>query len=139
MLANFPSTFNPIDRVELRFNNEVVFDHDHKYLTYEVPLRRHVNSPLVQTVSTIEVAPDGDDDIVFNHTIRGYFGVYSWSIRPESYYPTGQVNFSRVAHQLIRVRIQQIPEYAGYDNVVRVLAKNYNLMTISDGICGLKF
>lgn len=137
--ANFPNTFNPIERVELRFNNEVVFDHDYKYLTYEVPLRRHVNSPLVQTVLTTEVVADGDPDIVFNHTIRGNFGTYSWALRPDAYYPTGHVNFSRVAHQLLKVEIQQMAEYAGYDNIVRVFAKNYNILTVSDGICGLKF
>ena len=123
----------------MRFNNEVVFDHDYKYLTYEIPLRRHVNCPIIQTVSTIEVAPDADPDIIFNHTIRGCFGVYSWALRPEVYYPTGQVNFSRVAHQLLKVRIRQEPAYAGYDNIVRVLAKNFNVLTVSDGICGLKF
>jgi hypothetical protein len=49
------------------------------------------------------------------------------------------VNFSRVAHQLLKVEIQQMAEYAGYDNIVRVFAKNYNILTVSDGICGLKF
>jgi hypothetical protein len=63
--------------------------------------------------------------------------VYSFSLNPETYYPTGQVNMSRIAHNLIEVEID--PPNSNYAHKVYVYAVNYNVLRINGGLGGLKF
>ena len=42
---NYPNEYNTITNAELRFNNEVVFNQNTKFLAYEQPLKHHINSP----------------------------------------------------------------------------------------------
>jgi len=44
---NYPNEYNTITNAELRFNNEVVFNRDAKFLAYEQSLKHHVNSPIL--------------------------------------------------------------------------------------------
>ena len=152
---NLPNNYNKILNAELRFNNAVVFNAGNLHLTYAQALRRHVNSPMnYASLTTVEVDPtmDGSDpDSVFTHEIQSEFAMYSWSRHPERYYPTGQVNFSRVAHKLFTVEIEQRSTrisptapavsgaYTGHDNKVRVYAVSYNVLTFNAGCAGLKY
>jgi hypothetical protein len=63
--------------------------------------------------------------------------MYSWSLYPERYYPTGQVNMSRIIHKLLTVEIA--PLYVSGKNAVRVYAENYNVLRIEHGLAGLRF
>ena len=42
---NYPNQYNTITNAELRFNNEVVFNRNNLFLTYEQPFKHHINSP----------------------------------------------------------------------------------------------
>ena len=114
---NFPNQYNTITNAELRFNNEVVFNRDTLFMTYEQALKHHVNAPQASTESK--------------------FGMYSFSLQPEVYYPTGQVNMSRIAHKLFTITIS--PRVPTVENGTRIYAINYNVLRFENGLAGLKF
>jgi len=117
VVDNDPNWYNSIKNVELRFNNEVVFKRDTKFLVYEQSLKHHINSPSSANIAT--------------------FGMYSFSLKPEVYYPTGQVNMSRVTHKMLTMEI--IPNNYAEANNTRVYAVNYNVLRFESGLAGLKF
>lgn len=131
---NIPTDFNTIKNLQLRFNEKVAFNQSNKFLTFEQSLRNHVNSP---EISKSAFSFDRDTDTLEPYTIKSDFAMYSWSLYPERYYPTGQVNMSRIIHKLLEVEI--LPLYSGYDNNVRVYAENYNVLRIEHGLCGLRY
>jgi hypothetical protein len=132
---NIPTNFNNLARVELRFNDKVVFDQGTKFLQYEQPLKGHVNSPVAQDTTTKYF--DRDAGTYEDYVVRSPFGMYSWSLYPEKYYPTGQVNMSRIIHKLLTVEVA--PLYVSGKNAVRVYAENYNVLRIEHGLAGLRF
>ena len=127
---NYPNEYNTITNAELRFNNEVVFNQNTKFLAYEQSLKHHINSPYSGTITP--GAPFG-----VNKFGPAKFGMYSFSLKPEVYYPTGQVNMSRIAHKLLKITID--PKYAASDSDTRIYAVNYNVLRINSGLAGLKF
>ena len=114
---NDPNYYNEIKNVELRFNDQVVFNRDSKFLTYNQSFKHHVNSPSAANIAK--------------------FGMYSFSLKPEEYYPTGQVNMSRIIHKLLTIEITPINDVD--KNNTRIYAKNYNILRIESGLAGLKF
>ena len=128
---NYPNEYNTIKNVELRFNNEIVFSRDTKFLVYEQALKHHVNSPFSDIITP--ASPFGSG---FRFG-PAKFGMYSFSMKPEMPYPTGQVNMSRIAHKLLKIQID--PKYVDSDNDTRVYAVNYNVLRIESGLAGLKF
>jgi hypothetical protein len=106
----------PIKHVHLKFNNNTVIDADNLMLSAEQPLRHYTNS--------IDV--------------NNEFGVYSFSMKPGVYYPTGQVNMSRVIHKLLEVELDDSINSL-QSHTLHVYATNYNVMRINGGMAGLKF
>jgi hypothetical protein len=106
----------PIKRVHLKFNNNTVIDADNLMLSAEQPLRHYTNSI------------DANNE----------FGVYSFSMKPGVYYPTGQVNMSRVIHKLLEVELDDTINTTR-THTLHVYATNYNVMRINGGMAGLKF
>jgi len=105
--------YNPIKHVTMKFNNNTIIDADNLMLSYEQPLKYYT----------------GNTD--------NNFGVYSFSLKPETYYPTGQVNMSRIAHNMIEVELDS-PD-SSFGHKVYVYAVNYNVLHIESGLGGLKF
>ena len=105
--------YNPIKHVIMKFNNNTIIDADNLMLSYEQPLKYYTG------------------------TTKNNFGVYSFSLKPETYYPTGQVNMSRIAHNLIEVELDS-PD-SSFEHKVYVYAVNYNVLHIESGLGGLKF
>ena len=129
---NYPNEYNTITNVELRFNNEVVFNRNEKFLVYEQGLKHHVNVPLASQYNI--GTPFGTSAYTFG---PAKFGMYSFSLKPEVHYPTGQVNMSRIAHKLLKIKIN--PLNSSLSNNTRVYAVNYNVLRIQSGLAGLKF
>ena len=135
---NYPNEYNTITNAELRFNNEVVFNQNTKFLAYEQSLKHHVNSPYSGT--NTPGAPFGVDKFG-----PAKFGMYSFSLKPEVYYPTGQVNMSRIAHKLLKITIEgprdvlNNVKFVESDSDTRIYAVNYNILRINSGLAGLKF
>jgi hypothetical protein len=119
--ANHPNRYNTITNVKLQFNNEIVFDRDRKFLVYEQALKHHISPPELGTSTYNE----------------SEFAMYSFSLYPELYYPTGQVNMSRIFHKLLTIQIN--PINGSDDNNTRVYAVNYNVLRVESGLAGLKF
>ena len=105
--------YNPIKHVTMKFNNNTIIDADNLMLSYEQPLKYYTG------------------------TTENNFGVYSFSLKPETYYPTGQVNMSRIAHNLIEVELDS-PD-SSFEHKVYVYAVNYNVLHVESGLGGLKF
>ena len=105
--------YNPIKNVIMKFNNNTIIDADNLMLSYEQPLKYYTG------------------------TTENNFGVYSFSLKPETYYPTGQVNMSRIAHNLIEVELDS-PD-SSFGHKVYVYAVNYNVLHVESGLGGLKF
>jgi hypothetical protein len=64
-----------------------------------------------------------------------YFYNYSFSIDPENYLPTGQVNMSRIMNQNIWLNLTANPNSRN----VRIYAKSYNILRIQNGLGGVLF
>ena len=120
--ANYPNRYNRITNVKLQFNNEVVFNRDRLFLVYEQPLKHHISPPEYVSGTSYK---------------QSEFAMYSFALKPEEYYPTGQVNMSRISHKLLTIQID--PINAIDDNNTRVYAVNYNILHINAGLAGLKF
>jgi hypothetical protein len=119
---NHPNRYNKLLNVKLKFNNETVFDRGHKFLVYEQALKHHISPP---------------EYVAGTNYKQSEFGMYSFALNPEAYYPTGQVNMSRIFHKLLTIQID--PINAVDNNNTRVYAVNYNLLRINGGLAGLKF
>jgi hypothetical protein len=136
---NYPNEYNTITNAELRFNNEVVFNQNMKFLAYEQSLKHHVNSPSSSVITP--GAPFGAS----GRFGPAKFGMYSFSLKPEVYYPTGQVNMSRIAHKMLKITIEgprdvvNDVKFVESDNDTRIYAVNYNILRINSGLAGLKF
>jgi hypothetical protein len=72
-LNNLPNYYNEIVSAELRFNNEVVFNRDGLFLTYEQALKHHINSPLA-----LDFTPEAINGST-RHLGPSKFGMYSFS------------------------------------------------------------
>jgi hypothetical protein len=67
--------------------------------------------------------------------IRRFYS-YSFSLQPEEWYPTGQVNFSLVKEQLLNLSLTDCPSF---NRQIRVYAINYNILRVSEGIAQTLF
>jgi hypothetical protein len=120
--ANHPNRYNKLLNVKLKFNNETVFDRDHKFLVYEQALKHHISPP---------------EYVAATNYRQSEFGMYSFALKPEMYYPTGQINMSRISHKLFTIQIDPINDVD--DNNTRVYAVNFNILRVNGGLAGLKF
>jgi hypothetical protein len=120
--ANHPNRYNKLLNVKLKFNNETVFDRDHKFLVYEQALKHHISPP---------------EYVAGTNYRQSEFGMYSFALKPEMYYPTGQINMSRISHKLFTIQIDPINGVD--DNNTRIYAVNFNILRVNGGLAGLKF
>ena len=93
--------FQEIKRAELRFNNQVVFDGNREFLVYDQAIEHHVNIPEQRTM---RYRYKHNDFIEFDTSSE--FGMYSFALEPEKPHPTGQVNMSRIIHQMFTIEIE---------------------------------
>ena len=104
-----------IKNVKFVCNGETVFDQSGQYLAYEQSLRHHTGCP----------------DPAFE------FYSYSFSLKPEQHYPSGQLNMSRIIHKKIDIELEETSTTRDID--VSVYALNYNVLHVASGLVGLKF
>jgi hypothetical protein len=74
------------------------------------------------------------------HTHKTFDGVYlySFSLKPEEYQPSGSINFSKIDDVVLEL---QMDKDINVNNSVRlrVYCINYNVIRIINGLCGLAF
>ena len=65
------------------------------------------------------------------------FYTHSFSLYPEKYYSTGQLNMSRIVHKHINIEMDDISSTRNTN--VDIYALNFNVLSIRSGLAGLKF
>ena len=119
------SDHRTIKNIDFQCNGATVFDHSGQYLAYQQALRYHTGCP----------------DPAYE------FYTYSFALKPEVYYPTGQLNMSRIIHKKLDIELDTVPTATSGSTVadktrninVDVYALNYNVLHIESGLAGLKF
>ena len=119
------SDHRTIKNIDFQCNGATVFDHSGQYLAYQQALRYHTGCP----------------DPAYE------FYTYSFALKPEVYYPTGQLNMSRIIHKKLDIELDTVPTATSGATVadktrninVGVYAVNYNILRIEGGLAGLKF
>ena len=104
-----------LKNLELLFNGEIRVQKeiaDGFYLRTVQPLQSHTKIP---------------ERFIYN---------YSFSLDPENYAPTGQVNLSRIKDVLFNLNLNPS---LGQDISIRIYVKTYNILVVQDNIAGLLF
>jgi hypothetical protein len=114
---NFKNTSTGSDQLkslELMFNGETRLSKDIAtalYLRFVQPMEYHTKTP------------------------SRYFYIYSFSLKPQEAFPTGQVNMSRIISKLININTTD----STVSRDVRIYAVNYNILRVNAGIAGVLF
>jgi len=119
------SDHRTIKNIDFQCNGATVFDHSGQYLAYQQSLQYHTGCP--------------------NPAYEFY--TYSFALKPEVYYPTGQLNMSRIIHKKLDIELDTIPTATSGQTTatntrninVGVYALSYNVLHIESGLAGLKF
>ena len=82
-----------------------------KYYKTVVPYQRHTNTP------------------------NNFIYVYSFSLHPEEYQPSGSINFSRIDNSVLDLKLNSEIE----NPIIQLFALNYNILNISEGMAGLEY
>lgn len=116
-IFNFSNTVSGRDQlssIELMFNGETRLSTEianSLYLRIAQPMSYHTKTP------------------------DRYFYSYSFALKPEEPYPTGQVNMSRIISKLLTLNTTSSSQIRD----VRIYAINYNILRINSGIAGILF
>jgi hypothetical protein len=103
---------DPMIRGKLIFEGQELFDiKDAKFFRNVVPYQRHTNIP------------------------NNFIYVYSFSLNPEEFQPSGACNFSRIDSQMLYLEISD----QLIDPIITIFASNYNILNISAGMTGLEY
>jgi hypothetical protein len=65
------------------------------------------------------------------------FYMYNFGLEPERWYPTGQLNFSNIKNQLLKIGLFDYPSTP--DKQLRVYAQSYNILRVENGTAKLLF
>ena len=103
---------DPMLRGKLIFEGQELFDtKDAKFFRTVVPYQRHTNVP------------------------NNFIYLYSFSLNPEEFQPSGACNFSRIDSQMLYLEISD----QLIDPIITIFASNYNILNISGGLCGIEY
>ena len=103
---------DPMLRGKLIFEGQELFDtKDAKFFRTVVPYQRHTNVP------------------------NNFIYVYSFSLNPEEFQPSGACTFSRIDSQMLYLEISD----QLIDPIITIFASNYNILNISGGLCGIEY
>ena len=104
-----------IKNVKFTCNGATIFDKSGTELAYHNSLKTHTGCP--------------------NPAYEFY--IHPFSLYPEKYYSTGQLNMSRIIHKHINIEMEDVSSTR--DTNVDIYALNYNVLTVKSGLAGLKF
>jgi len=103
---------DPMLKGKLIFEGQELFNtKDAKFFRTVVPYQRHTNVP------------------------NNFIYIYSFSLNPEEFQPSGSCNFSRIDSQLLYLEISD----QLIDPIITIFATNYNILNISGGLCGIEY
>lgn len=97
---------------KLIFEGQELFNtKDAKFFRTVVPYQRHTNVP------------------------NNFIYLYSFSLNPEEFQPSGSCNFSRIDSQMLYLEISD----QLIDPIITIFATNYNILNISGGMAGIEY
>tara|TARA_Y200000002_G_scaffold18458_1_gene14221 strand:- start:1262 stop:2584 length:1323 start_codon:yes stop_codon:yes gene_type:complete len=139
-----------IQRMKKTVNSWMVtnFDYDSEHQVYDnlYTNQEHLQN-LSLTLDDTDVISGASGEIInlravqsgVHHTrtqlCRRYYS-YSFALEPERWYPTGQVNFSLIKDQILKLTI--LPDQ-DQERELRVLAQSYNILQVENGIAKLLY
>jgi len=104
-----------IKNIKFECNGEEIFDKSGLYAAYHESLQYHTGCP--------------------NPAYEFY--MHSFALKPEEYYPSGQLNMSRIIHKKLDVELEETSSTRNIN--LDVYALNYNILHVQSGLAGLKF
>jgi len=103
---------DPMLKAKILFEGQELFDtKDAKYFRTVVPFQRHTNCP------------------------NNFIYIYSFSLNPEDFQPSGCCNFSRIDNQTLYMEISD----QLIDPIITIFATNYNILNIAGGMAGIEY
>ena len=139
-----------IQRMKKTVNSWMVtnFDYDSEHQVYDnlYTNQEHLQN-LSLTLDDTDVISGASGEIInlravqsgVHHTrtqlCRRYYS-YSFALEPERWYPTGQVNFSLIKDQILK--LTTLPDQE-QERELRVLAQSYNILQVENGIAKLLY
>ena len=117
--VSFNTNYHHLISMNMDFNGETIIDEkvaDTNFMFSLQPLLHHTRMPKVSD--------------------KRQFYCYSFSIDPEGYTPSGQINMSRIQNKTIRFNLSG---NGGIDRYIKIYAKSYNILRIENGLAGLMF
>ena len=139
-----------IQRMKKTVNSWMVtnFDYDSEHQVYDnlYTNQEHLQN-LSLTLDDTDVISGASGEIInlravqsgVHHTrtqlCRRYYS-YSFALEPERWYPTGQINFSLIKDQILKLTI--LPDQ-DQERELRVLAQSYNILQVENGIAKLLY
>jgi hypothetical protein len=139
-----------IQRMKKTVNSWMVtnFDYDSEHQVYDnlYTNQEHLQN-LSLTLDDTDVISGASGEIInlravqsgVHHTrtqlCRRYYS-YSFALEPERWYPTGQVNFSLIKDQILK--LTTLPDQE-QERELRVLAQSYNILQLENGIAKLLY
>ena len=139
-----------IQRMKKTVNSWMVtnFDYDSEHQVYDnlYTNKEHLQN-LSLTLDDTDVISGASGEIInlravqsgVHHTrtqlCRRYYS-YSFALEPERWYPTGQINFSLIKDQILKLTI--LPDQ-DQERELRVLAQSYNILQVENGIAKLLY
>ena len=113
------TNYHHLISMNMDFNGETIIDEkvaDTNFMFSLQPLLHHTRMPKVSE--------------------NRRFYCYSFSLEPEGYTPSGQINMSRIQNKTIRFNLS---DNGGIDRYIKIYAKSYNILRIENGLAGLMF
>ena len=139
-----------IQRMKKTVNSWMVtnFDYDSEHQVYNnlYTNQEHLQN-LSLTLDDTDVISGASGEIInlravqsgVHHTrtqlCRRYYS-YSFALEPERWYPTGQINFSLIKDQILK--LTTLPDQ-DLERELRVLAQSYNILQVENGIAKLLY
>ena len=97
--------------------------------------KHHTNSSRSNRILTQYV--DDTADLAIKENNSQYIYSYSFALNPEEHQPSGTCNFSRLDSAQLTTNSSSIS--AGADGIIKVFAKNYNILRVMNGMAGLAY
>ena len=104
--------------LNLNFNNQTIIDEkiaDTNFMFALQPLLYHSRTP--------------------KNSSNRLFYAYSFSLYPENYSPTGQINMSRIQNKNLKLNLTD----SDNERHIKIYAKSYNILRIKNNLAGLLF
>ena len=113
------TNYHHLISMNMDFNGETIIDEkiaDTNFMYSLQPLLHHTRMPKVSD--------------------NKQFYCYSFSLDPEEYTPSGQINMSRIQNKTVRFTLSS---NSGKDRYIKIYAKSYNILRVENGLAGLMF